>query len=211
MIEDLSKIAQSKVIAVLRNIPEDRVLKVIEALLEGGVKTMEITFGSPNTEEIIKKSIEAFGKDLLVGAGTVLTEEEVDRAVEAGAKFIFSPNYDEKVVKRTLYNNVISIPGAITPSEIYQAHLAGAHAVKVFPAQIVGANFIKDLAGPLPFIKLIPTGGIDKNNIAEFLNAGALAVGMGGSLLLDKYIQEEDYQALTDHAKEVMKRTISGS
>nr|WP_309100002.1 bifunctional 4-hydroxy-2-oxoglutarate aldolase/2-dehydro-3-deoxy-phosphogluconate aldolase [Fredinandcohnia onubensis] len=205
MKKEIQRITENKIIAVIRNIPEGKVLKVMEALLLGGIKTMEVTFGSPNTVGVIKKASEVFKDDLLIGAGTVLTVTEVDQAVEAGAKFIFSPNFSDNVVKRTLQHNVISIPGVMTPSEIYQAHEAGADAVKLFPAKIVGASFIKDIKGPMPFVNFIPTGGIDKNNITDFLKAGSIAVGMGGSLLDKQMITEGNYKQLTQHVKEIMK------
>lgn len=206
MRKELRRIADNPIIAVIRNVPEEKAIKVIESLLLGGIKVMEVTFGSPNTEGVIKKAKDVFGNEVLVGAGTVLTEKQVNSAVHAGAEFIFSPNFDEKVVKLSLQHDVISIPGVMTPTEIYKAYEAGAHAVKIFPANVVGPGFIKDIKGPLPFIDIIPTGGIDKENITGFLEAGSLAVGIGGSLIDKRLIQEGNYQQLTQSASELVQK-----
>jgi 2-dehydro-3-deoxyphosphogluconate aldolase/(4S)-4-hydroxy-2-oxoglutarate aldolase len=206
MRKELQRIADNPIIAVIRNVPEEKALKVMEALLLGGIKIMEVTFGSPNMEGVIKKAREDFGDDVLVGAGTVLTEKHVNNAVFAGAQFIFSPNFDEKVVKLTLEHDILSIPGVMTPTEIYKAYETGAHAVKIFPANVVGPGFIKDIKGPMPFIDIIPTGAIHKDNITSFFEAGALAVGMGGSLVDKRLILEENYKQLTQNARELVSK-----
>src|SRR5690625_4218722 len=130
----LLKVKGSPIVAVVRNIPDDQVLYVVETLLKGGVSNIEIAFGKYNTPKAIEDTKKQFSDDVTVGAGTVLTTEEVDIAINSGAQFIFSPNFNEEVVKRTVEKNVISIPGCFTPTEIYNAHQCGAHVVKVFPA-----------------------------------------------------------------------------
>lgn len=202
MRSELKRIEKSKIIAVMRNIPDDKAIKVMESLMKAGIDAIEVAFGRYNTSDVIKTAKKEFGDNILIGAGTVLTQENVKMAAEAGAQFAFSPNFNEEVVKLTKQNDMISIPGCLSPTEIYNAYLAGADAIKVFPANAVGAKYIKDIKAPMPFLNIIATGGIDKSNIKEFLSVGSLAVGLGSSLLNNQLIEEGDYQQLSKHARE---------
>ena len=197
--EKIIRIKKSPIIAVVRNIDENKVLYVIEALMRGGINNIEITYGSHKNVSTHLMSTD----DILIAAGTALTIEQLNEAIDAGAEFIFSPVYNKKVVKETLENKLISIPGCFTPTEIYEAYLLGAQMIKVFPANILGPSFIKDILAPMPFLNLIPTGGINKDNLTNYIKSGAIAVGMGSSLLNKQIIDEENYSKLTELATKI--------
>lgn len=204
MRREVNNIIESPIIAVVRNVKEDKALHIIDALIKGGINNIEVTFGETSPADVIQEAKKRFKKDVLIGAGTVTTTEQVKIAADAGSEFIFSPIFNEEVVEETLNNNIISIPGCFSPSEIYNAYSMGAEIVKVFPANTLGADFIKDIKAPMPYLNIIPTGGINKDNMADFIHAGAIAVGLGSSLLDKKLLEEKNYTELTNYAKELI-------
>ena len=192
----LSQITVHKIVAILRGIQPDDVLKIAGALCDGGVKIIEVTLNSPNALLAIEQLNSAYGNQLLVGAGTVLAISDAKAAMAAGAKFLISPNVDIAVIKAAKNAGILSIPGAFTPTEIVTAHNNGADIVKVFPAP--DAAYIKNILAPLNHIKLMPTGGINLTNIKSFKDAGATAFGIGSSLVNNQSIIDETYlQQLT--------------
>jgi len=192
----LSQITVHKIVAILRGIQADDVLKIAGALCDGGVKIIEVTLNSPNALLVIEQLNSAYGNQLLVGAGTVLDVSDAKAAMAAGAKFLISPNVDIAVIKAAKNAGILSIPGAFTPTEIVTAHNNGADIVKVFPAP--DAAYIKNILAPLNHIKLMPTGGINLTNIKSFKDAGATAFGIGSSLVNNQSIIDETYlQQLT--------------
>ena len=192
----LSQITVHKIVAILRGIKADDVLKIAGALSDGGVKIIEVTLNSPNALLVIEQLNSAYGNQLLVGAGTVLDVSDAKAAIAAGAKFLISPNVDIAVIKAAKDAGILSIPGAFTPTEIVTAHNNGADIVKVFPAP--DAAYIKNILAPLNHIKLMPTGGINLTNIKSFKDAGATAFGIGSSLVNNQSIIDETYlQQLT--------------
>ena len=192
----LSQITVHKIVAILRGIQADDVLKIAGALSDGGVKIIEVTLNSPNALLVIEQLNSAYGNQLLVGAGTVLDVSDAKAAIAAGAKFLISPNVDIAVIKAAKNAGILSIPGAFTPTEIVTAHNNGADIVKVFPAP--DAAYIKNILAPLNHIKLMPTGGINLTNIKSFKDAGATAFGIGSSLVNNQSIIDETYlQQLT--------------
>ena len=192
----LSQITVHKIVAILRGIQPDDVLKIAGALCDGGVKIIEVTLNSPNALLAIEQLNSAYGNQLLVGAGTVLDISDAKAAMAAGAKFLISPNVDIAVIKAAKDAGILSIPGAFTPTEIVIAHNNGADIVKVFPAP--DAAYIKNILAPLNHIKLMPTGGINLTNIKSFKDAGATAFGIGSSLVNNQSIIDETYlQQLT--------------
>ncbi|KMM37248.1 bifunctional 4-hydroxy-2-oxoglutarate aldolase/2-dehydro-3-deoxy-phosphogluconate aldolase [Guptibacillus hwajinpoensis] len=206
--EDIkSLISEKKMIAILRNVSEDKIIPTVEALIEGGVSLLEVTFDHnhsnyiTNTSDKIRGIKEAFGEDVQVGAGTVLTPEEVVEAVKAGAEFIISPNVDEKVIEKTIELGKISIPGALTPTEAVIADRHGADYIKLFPAGELGHDFIKAFMGPLNHLAFLAVGGISPTNIQRYLNTGITGVGVGGSLVLAHAIEKNDYRKITEVAK----------
>ncbi|MFD2211563.1 bifunctional 4-hydroxy-2-oxoglutarate aldolase/2-dehydro-3-deoxy-phosphogluconate aldolase [Virgibacillus halophilus] len=203
----LQAIKENKLVAVIRNMKEDDAIPIGEALLEGGVKIFEITAESPDFLTSIKRIKKNFGEEVTVGAGTILDPETAKSAIHAGSEFIFSPTINTETIRLTKRYGAISIPGAMTPTEILTAYEHGADLIKVFPANIVGPGFIKDVHGPLPHIPLMPTGGVDLGNIQEFLNHGAIAVGLGSSLVNTKVnIDKEELNRISERAKQFVEK-----
>ena len=178
----LEQILRYRIVAILRGCEPQRVPDIVSALAEGGVKLLEITLNSPGALELIRRVSETMGDRLLVGAGTVLTAAEAEMAIDAGARFILSPTLDFETIGVTKELGAVSIPGAFTATEVLAAWRSGADIVKVFPAS-VGASYIRDLRGPLPQIRLMPTGGVNLTNIRDFRAAGAVAYGIGSALV----------------------------
>ena len=200
----LKHILQHKLVAIIRGPQPADVLRIAEALYQGGVRTLEVTMNSPGALEVIKQLSATMQDKLLLGAGTVLSTNEVEAAVNAGAHFIISPNVDVETIKMTRQMGAISIPGAYTATEIVLAHKTGADIIKVFPAA-ANAAYIKDLRGPLPHIPLMPTGGITLANIAEFKKAGAVAYGIGSALVDARQVVTDEYlNELTIKAKQLV-------
>lgn len=201
------RISDTKLIAIFRKVPEDRLVRTAEALVRGGVRVMEVTFdhSRPDSNGALVRCVrmlrDALGDGVSIGAGTVLTPEEVDIAAGAGAELIVSPNADATVIRRTKELGLVSCPGAMTPTEIVAAHQAGADFVKLFPAEQLGLPYIKALRGPLGHIPLLAVGGTDEKNAADFLRAGACGIGVGGKLVRSDLIAAGDWAALEDLAR----------
>jgi 2-dehydro-3-deoxyphosphogluconate aldolase / (4S)-4-hydroxy-2-oxoglutarate aldolase len=191
--------------AVIRNATAENIVQIAEALSAGGVKVLEITVESAGAIEAIKVANKNC-PDMAVGAGTVLDIQDAEMALDAGAEFIFSPVLDEKVVKYVKERNAISIPGAFSPTEIYKAHIYGADFVKVFPASILGPEFLKNIRIPLPPIPIIVTGGITPENARDFFQAGAIGIGAGSNLVDMKKANDPNfYYEISEMAKKYTK------
>lgn len=188
----LSTILEHKVISIVRGSKPGDTVKIAGALRNGGVKLIEITLNSPNALHSIELVSEAFGDEMVVGAGTVLDQETARAAILAGAKFILSPTVNLEMIKMTKRYGAVSIPGAFTPTEILTAYENGGDIIKVFPASI-GPGYIKDIRGPLSHIPLLPTGGVTLENIAEFQKVGAVGFGIGSALADTKHEVNEKY------------------
>jgi 2-dehydro-3-deoxyphosphogluconate aldolase / (4S)-4-hydroxy-2-oxoglutarate aldolase len=201
-VNKLEELKQGKLVAVIRGARPDQILPITHALKEGGIRALEITVETPKVCDLIEKVKEEFGDEIIAGAGTVLDPETARAAIMAGAEFIFSPTVNIETIKMAKRYGTISIPGALTPTEILTAYEHGADIIKVFPANTLGVGYFKDLRGPLPHIPLMPTGGVNLDNIVSFFKAGAVAAGLGGSLInAEKLIQDEDYAKLTETAR----------
>lgn len=190
----------SGIIAVVRKIEANKVMDVIGALVDGGVTGIEVTLDSENVFEVIGEAQKKFGDRVVVGAGTVLDGTSARMAIQAGADFIFAPTLSRDTIEVTKRYGKIVIPGVFTPTEILQATEWGADVVKIFPASVLGSQFIKDVRGPLGHIKMMPTGGINLENVGEYIRAGAVAAGVGSSLLDKKMISTSDWVGLSEHA-----------
>ena len=175
-------IEKNKIIAILRGFSPEENIEIITALYEGGVRLAEITLNTPDALKSIKAACSLKMKGLEIGAGTVLTPDQAESAIQAGATYIISPGTDVATIKKSKELGAMSIPGALTPSEVITAYQSGADFVKIFPS-ILGPDYIKDLLGPLDQVKLVPTGGVNTENIISYLEAGAVAFGMAGELL----------------------------
>ncbi|MDQ0229254.1 bifunctional 4-hydroxy-2-oxoglutarate aldolase/2-dehydro-3-deoxy-phosphogluconate aldolase [Metabacillus malikii] len=178
-------IKETGVAAVIRGATKENIVPIAEALSAGGVKVLEITVETPGACGAIETASQQFD-DVLVGAGTVLDAETARTAIMAGAKFIFSPTTNPKTIQMAKRYGVVSIPGALTPTEILTAYECGADMIKVFPANVFGPSYIKDVHGPLPQIPIISTGGISVENAGDYIKAGAVGVGVGSSLVNTK-------------------------
>ncbi|ACX67044.1 bifunctional 4-hydroxy-2-oxoglutarate aldolase/2-dehydro-3-deoxy-phosphogluconate aldolase [Paenibacillus sp. Y412MC10] len=198
----MSSILDNKIIAIIRGANSKDVLNMAKALHEGGVNILEITMNSPNVLSAIEEITVELGDRVVVGAGTVLDAETARAAILAGAKFILSPTVDIETIQMAKRYGAVSIPGAFTPTEILSAYENGGDIIKVFPATL-GPRFIKDIRGPLPQIPLLPTGGIDLNNIQEFMKAGAIGCGIGSALVNTQLeITDEYFVQLTEKARQ---------
>ncbi len=200
-------IAEKRVIVIVRKLYGEQLFRLADALYAGGLRFMEITFDQADPEHLVKTCDAIQGLKtrmagrMHIGAGTVLTECQVEAACEAGAEYIISPNADVKVIKRTKELGLVSIPGAMTPTEIVSAHNGGADFVKVFPASFLGTKFIKDIQGPIGHIKCLATGGIGEQNFLEYMRAGYAGAGMGGVLVDKNLIESQDWQEFTRRAQ----------
>ncbi|MDO4487824.1 MAG: bifunctional 4-hydroxy-2-oxoglutarate aldolase/2-dehydro-3-deoxy-phosphogluconate aldolase [Eubacteriales bacterium] len=202
--DTLQKIKDNKIIAIVRGVYGDDALRLSEALIKGGVNLIEVTFDQTgrlqDTAETIRSISEHFGGDFLPGAGTVMTTEQVLMAKEAGARYIISPNVKEAVIRETKKQGLISLPGAYTPSEAVDAVDFGADIVKIFPATVLGPAYFKAILAPLKHISMMAVGGIDENNAGDYIKAGAIGVGVGGTLANKKLIAEGRFDLITETA-----------
>jgi len=196
----LAEILQHKIVAIIRGAEPMDVLKIAEALHEGGVRLLEVTFNSPNAMEVLQELSMKLGNKLLIGMGTVLDAATANKAIGLGAKFIISPSFNNEIVQETKRLGAVSIPGAFTATEIVNAFNAGGDIIKVFPAS-GNVNYIKEIRAPLNHIPLMPTGGITLENIEAFHKAGAVAFGIGTALVNTKEKVTEEYlKQLTERA-----------
>lgn len=213
----LNEILTKKLVVIARAIPHDKIEDCVKAVTDGGVTLIESTFCQSEKDCVeknmlcIKKMVKAANGRAIIGAGTVLNTEQVRAAYEAGAKYIISPNTNEAVIKETLRLGMISIPGAMTPTEIEQAYSYGAHIVKLFPADDMGVHYIKNLKAPLSHIPLMATGGVNPETIPEYYRAGAEAFGTGITILKPDYVADGNFEGITELARahvDVIKKLI---
>ncbi|PBB06489.1 bifunctional 4-hydroxy-2-oxoglutarate aldolase/2-dehydro-3-deoxy-phosphogluconate aldolase [Salimicrobium humidisoli] len=207
----VKQIIEGKVVAVIRHSTVDNIIPIIEKLSEGGVHTVEITAETINFKVILEKAVDHFeGEKTMIGAGTVNTTSAAKKAMDAGADFIVSPGLNEEVVKFVKERNGVMTPGVMTPTEIMNAYNLGADMVKIFPAGVMGASYIKSIQAPLPEMPIMVTGGISEKNMKDFFEAGADVVGLGSELVDTKNITEESLQEISEKAEKVMQ-TINQS
>jgi 2-dehydro-3-deoxyphosphogluconate aldolase/(4S)-4-hydroxy-2-oxoglutarate aldolase len=199
----LSLLQQSRAIAVIRTSKIEIAHQMAVAVAAGGMRLIEITWNSDRAAELIAR-LRLELPDCTIGTGTILNLEQLQAAIAAGAQFIFTPHTDLLLIAAALKANIPIVPGALSPTEIVTAWQAGASCVKVFPIQAVGgANYIKNLQGPLGNIPLIPTGGVTVENAREFIQAGAIAVGLAGDLFPSQLVAKGDWEAIAQRAKKL--------
>lgn len=198
---------REKIIAIVRGIESEKCLKVAQALYEGGIRLMEVTYDQKapdswrSTAQAIGDIARQFEGKLLVGAGTVTTPELVELTHSVGGRFIISPDTNVDVIRRTRELGLVSMPGALTPSEILTAHSAGADIVKLFPAADLGPGYLKAVRAPISHVRMMAVGGINEKNIGQFLAAGAVGAGIGGNLANRTWIEEGQFDKITRTAK----------
>jgi 2-dehydro-3-deoxyphosphogluconate aldolase/(4S)-4-hydroxy-2-oxoglutarate aldolase len=194
--QQLQRVLDSGIVAVVRAPDPAGLVDVIRALAAGGVTVAEVTLTVPNALDVIREAKKSLGDSVLLGAGTVLDAETCRAALLAGAEFIVSPTVNLDVIRIARRYDKLVMPGAFTPTEILTAWEAGADVVKVFPAEVVGPAFFKAMRGPLPQIRLMPTGGVDLTTAADFLNAGACCLGIGSQLVDHKLVAAKAFDQL---------------
>ena len=199
--EVISRIRECGVLPVIRASSKEEALSIIDAIVAGGIDTIEVTMTVPNAVALILQ-LTTGREDLLIGAGSVLEPEQARDCINAGAKFIVSPTTNFDTIEYCNEKEIVVMPGALTPTEILNASEAGADIVKVFPADSMGgAKYLRSLKAPMPHLKLIPTGGVDQSTAADFIKAGAEAVGVGADLVDLKAIREKRAVDITEAAK----------
>lgn len=205
----LQTIARSRVIGILRGDLGGRAEEIAAAILDGGITAVEVTLNSPDALDSIRRLAGQFGSRMAVGAGTVLRPEGVEAAAEAGARFIVSPNVERTVVQKSAALGLVSFPGCFTPTEILEALDAGAPAVKLFPANCLGPAFVRALRGPLPDVRLVPTGGVTPDSARLYRDAGAWAVGVGSELLARTELTADRLKQIRARAREFVQAMAS--
>ena len=202
----LSILRQEKVIAVIRSPRFDLGISMAEAASKGGIKLIEITWNSDQPQNLIAE-LRVRIPDCLIGAGTILNGNQLEEAIACGAEFIFSPHFDTKLLAKTMRHRIPYIPGVLSPTEIVTAWQAGASALKVFPIKAMGGEeYIRSLKAPLNEIPLIPTGGVTLENAAQMISAGAIAVGLSGSLFPKAVIENQDWAKITTQSRQLKNK-----
>ncbi len=212
-LEQMRRIEACGIVAIIRANSANELIDAAAAIHAGGVDVIEVTMTTPNALQVISDVSSAYGDSILVGAGSVLDAETARAVMLAGAEFIVSPVTKTDVIEICNRYGKVVIPGAFTPTEILMAWEAGSDYVKVFPSSGVGPTYIKDVKAPLPHIPLVPTGGINAENAAEFISAGSTALGVGSALVNNQLIEARRFEALTERAKKLsaeVQRARSG-
>ena len=203
----IQQIEENKIIVIVRGVATEKLIPLAQAMYDGGIRLIECTFdaSSKTTDEQTAANIEMLAKQfdgkMLVGAGTVLTEKQVELTAKAGGKFIISPDTNADIIKKTKALGLVSMPGALSPTEAAAASRFGADFVKVFPVDMFGPRYIKALRAPLSHIRLLAVGGITENNMKDYFEAGACGVGVGTGITNKKMIENNDYKGITELAK----------
>ncbi len=209
--EVISLVESSRIVAIVRGDLQEREIEIAGALAEGGVVAVEISIVSPNYAAAIRNLAKQLGDFVAVGAGTVLTTEQLREVAECGASFVVSPNFDPEVVKLTRELGLASFPGGYTPSEAVAATRCGADAVKIFPAVSLGPGYIKALRAPLPTTRLVPTGGITVENAGEYIAAGAWALGIGSELVSRRDLESPEPAVIAAKARSFVAAAQGGA
>lgn len=209
--EIIQVIEKEKVIAIVRGVKKEPCLKVAEALYAGGIRLMEVPFnakdpsGDEATADIIATLVKLYEGRMLIGSGTVLNVGQVELTARAGGSYIISPNVNVDVIKRTVELGLVSMPGALTPTEVMTAHEAGAHFAKIFPAGDLGPGYLKAIRAPLSHIRMTAVGGVSEKNFADFLAVGAVGAGVGGNLVNKTWIENGEFDKITDVARQLVE------
>lgn len=195
----INKLLDERIVAIIRGMTGEGFNGLIATLLENDIRIMEVTVDTPSVYEKIQQIKTQYGDQVVIGAGTVLDSETARLAISAGAEFLVSPSLNLDVIKTAKRYGKMVLPGCMTPTEIVQAYEAGADAIKVFPASVVGPEYFRELSGPLGHIPLLPTGGVNLDNAHDYLDAGAVAIGLGSSLV-GRGSQAMDLEAVKEKA-----------
>ena len=206
----IDTIARGRIIAILRGDFAGREVEIASTLYAAGITAIEVTLNSPGAFDAIRKIADRLGTKVAVGAGTVLRPQEVEQVAMSGGCFIVSPNRDLHVIEATRSHDLVSIPGCFTPSEILEAFSAGADAAKLFPASVLGLEFVRAMRGPIPEARLIPTGGVTASTAADYIAAGAWAIGVGSELVGREVLGPDGLELLSTRAKSFVASVGTG-
>ena len=202
----IQAVEREKIIAIVRGADPEQCLKVAEALYAGGIRLMEITYNQKDpasfqtTADTIAAVAKAYEGRMLVGAGTVTTPELVEMTAKAGGRYVISPDCNPDVIRRSRELGLVSMPGALTPTEVLTAHRAGADFVKLFPVGNLGVGYVKAVMAPISHVKLLAVGGVNEKNVTDFLKAGMVGAGIGGNLANKQWIENGEYHKITETA-----------
>ena len=205
--EILEKISAMGVVAVIRGPTADLTVRMVDALVAGGVRGIEITYSTPNAEDVVRQLARKHGDTILLGMGTLTEPAQVATAKEAGANFLVSPVCDPELVEAMVASGLPCMAGALTPTEVLRAHRLGSDVVKLFPGSLVGPSYVKALHGPFPYIPLMPTGGVSAANVGEWFAAGVVAVGAGSELCPPALAKEGRFEEISQKARDFMQAT----
>ena len=204
-VEVLEKVKELGVLAVIRSPSPELAIKMVEALIAGGVSGIEITYSTPHAEEVVRGLSSQFGSRILLGMGTLTKPEQVRTAKEAGARFLVSPICEENLITSMAASELLTMAGAFTPTEVFRAYTLGSDVIKIFPGSLGGPAYVKALKGPFPYIPMMPTGGVNARNIVEWFSTGVIAVGAGSELCPSELAQEGRFDEITKRATEFMQ------
>lgn len=197
----IDHILASKIVAIIRLDDYDRAVEVARALVAGGITVLEFTLTGKGAVEAVTAARKALGDAACVGVGSVLRPEEAHAAIEAGAQFVVTPAVRKPVIAACVNRDTLVLSGGFTPTELLEAYEAGSALVKLFPAQQGGPRYLKDILAPLPFLKLVPTGGVSPDNARDYLAAGAVALGIGGNLVSKQAVAAGEFDRITTAAR----------
>jgi 2-dehydro-3-deoxyphosphogluconate aldolase/(4S)-4-hydroxy-2-oxoglutarate aldolase len=203
--EVLKHIHETGVIGIFRVDSPDMCFKAMDALKSGGLDVLEVTTTTPNAIEVVREARRKYGDDTVIGLGTVLDVETAEKGIEAGAQLIVSPSLHKDILDICKEHDVVSCPGTFTATEVVEAWKWGADLVKVFPISQVGPSYLKALLGPLPWVRFVPTGGVEVDNAADYIKAGAYCLGVGGGLVSKKAISQGRLDLLIQAARDILK------
>jgi 2-dehydro-3-deoxyphosphogluconate aldolase / (4S)-4-hydroxy-2-oxoglutarate aldolase len=203
--EILNQIKSLGLLAVIRGPSAELTVKMVDALIEGGVKGIEITYSTPDAESVVRILHEKHGNDIVIGLGTLTRPDQVQSAKSAGAEYLVSPISEPSLVKAMVASDLLVMAGALTPTEVFQVFQLGSDVVKIFPGSVTGPSYLKALHGPFPQIPLMPTGGVSLSNIPEWFAAGAVAVGVGSELCPPDLARQGKFTEISQRAAEFVK------
>jgi len=203
--EVLEKVKELGLLAVIRGPSPELTVKMVEALVSSGVLGIEITYSTPNAEEVVRTLSQKFGSSIILGMGTLTKPEQANSAKDAGANFLVSPICEENLVKSMVASGLLTMAGALTPTEVFQAYSLGVDVIKIFPGSMGGPAYIKALKGPFPYIPMMPTGGVNAGNMAEWFSTGVVAVGAGSELCPPQLANEGKFDEIAKRASEFVQ------
>ena len=203
--EILEKVKELGLLAVIRGPSADLTVQMVDALVEGGVKGIEITYSTPDAEGVVRRLALKYGESILLGMGTLTKAEQAASAKAAGAMFLVSPVCEDELVKAMVASGLLTMAGALTPTEVLKAYTMGVDVVKIFPGSLGGPAYIKALKGPFPYIPMMPTGGVNATNAADWFATGVVAVGAGSELCPPQLAKEGKFAEISQRAIEFVK------